>query len=242
MTDALPEATRQVVELAGPAPDATQRAMQDRAASDAFPIIGPAAGGLLSVVARLTGAERVLELGSGFGYSASWFARGMGPDGEVRLTERHADEIELARSFLEEGDYAPWFRYSVGDGIEIAREETGPLDVVLLDLEKGRYAEAFETVRDRVVSGGVVVADNVLQGPHDVDDVLARLGAASGPEPDVDGGSTDESAGTASTPEATDAGTAAGIARFLARLRRDPAFETVVLPTGSGLSLSVRRR
>lgn len=226
MTEALTEATRQVVELAGPAPDATQRAMQERAAGQSFPIIGPAAGGLLSVVARLTAAERVLELGSGFGYSASWFARGMGPDGEVQLTERHAAELELAREFLEGADYAPAFRYSVGDGIEIARESTGPLDVVLIDLEKGRYAEAFEAVRDRVVPGGAVVADNVLQGPHGVDDVLARLR---------------EAAGTASGPEPEDAGTAAGIARVLGRLRRDPDFETVVLPVGSGVSLSVRR-
>ena len=44
-----------------------------------FPIVGPQVGRLLEVLARSCGATRVLELGSGFGYSAVWFLRAVGP-------------------------------------------------------------------------------------------------------------------------------------------------------------------
>ena len=46
-----------------------------------FPIIGRLVGVTVELLARSVGASRVFELGSGFGYSAYWFARAVGPDG-----------------------------------------------------------------------------------------------------------------------------------------------------------------
>lgn len=218
MTAYLPESTRRLLALAGPAPDETQTAMAAHAEEISFPIIGPTVGGLLAALAQLTGAERVFELGSGFGYSASWFARGM-TGGEVVLTEIDADELELAGEFLADAGYAPAFRFEHGDAIDAVEADDGPLDVVLIDHDKPRYVEGFEAVRERVSPGGAVVADNMLSGPHDFEDVLAGLEG----EPPAD--------------EPT-----AGVVEYMVRLREDPDFESVVLPVGSGVSLSVRRR
>lgn len=218
MDDFLPAATRRFVELAGPDPDATQRAMQDHAKAASFPIIGPAAGGLLAALARLTDARRVFEFGSGFGYSASWFARGM-DDGEIVLTEVDADELELAREFLGEAGYAPGFRYELGDAVDVVKGYDGPFDAVLIDHEKHRYVEGFEAVRETVAPGGAIVADNMMRGPLAFEDVLAGL--AGEPTPD----------------EST-----AGVVRYLERLRGDPGFESVVLPVGNGVAVSVRTR
>ena len=52
-----------------------------------FPIVGRNVGVTLEVVARSIGASRVMELGSGFGYSAYWFARAVGSDGDVHCTD-----------------------------------------------------------------------------------------------------------------------------------------------------------
>jgi predicted O-methyltransferase YrrM len=88
---------------------------------------------------------------------------------------------------------------------------------VLLDHEKDRYAEAFELVRERVTSPGVVIADNVLDGPVEPGAVRAAL------------------------EEQDAAASAEGIARYLERVRAADDFETVVLPVGEGIAISVRR-
>ena len=61
--------------------------METRAAEHGFPIVGRATGRFLELAARAVGARRVMELGSGYGYSAYWFARAVGPDGEVVCTD-----------------------------------------------------------------------------------------------------------------------------------------------------------
>jgi predicted O-methyltransferase YrrM len=219
MTEFLPEVTRELMALAGPAPDETQRAMQAHAEEASFPIIGPTVGGLLAALAQLTDARRVFEFGSGFGYSASWFARGMDADGEVVLTEIDADELELAEEFLIEGGYAPAFAYEQGDAVAVVDDYQGPFDVVLIDHQKHRYVEGFEAVREKVAPGGAVLADNMMRGPLDFEDVLAGLKGEPTPDKET-----------------------AGVVEYMERLRADPAFESVVLPVGSGVALSVRRR
>jgi predicted O-methyltransferase YrrM len=219
MTDYLPELTREFLALAGPDPDETQTAMQDYAEEHSFPIIGPTVGGLLASLAQLTGARRVFEFGSGFGYSASWFARGMGAEGHVVLTEIDADELELAREYLGADRYPPAFRYEEGDAVEIVESANGPFDIVLIDHQKHRYIDGFEAVREKIAPGGAVIADNMMRGPLEFDDVLAGL---RGEKP-------------------TDRETR-GVVEFMEHLRSDPAFESVVLPVGSGIALGTRRR
>lgn len=217
MTGYLPEATRRFLTLVGPEPDETQRAMADRAEETSFPIVGPTVGGLLAALAELTDAERVFEFGSGFGYSASWFARGM-DGGEVVLTEIDADELDLGREFLDDAGYDPAFRYEHGDAVSVVEKYDGPFDVVLIDHEKHRYVTGFEAVRRKVSTGGAVIADNMMRGPMDFDDVLAGLEGEPTPDEET-----------------------AGVVEYMTRLRTDPAFVSVVLPVGSGIAVSVRR-
>src|SRR5690554_799264 len=63
-----------------------------------FPIVGRATGRFLELAARAVGARRVMELGSGYGYSAYWFARAVGPDGEVVCTDGDHRNAERAES------------------------------------------------------------------------------------------------------------------------------------------------
>src|SRR5512133_828370 len=76
MTDALDwVAVQRYLERWVPERHPELRAMEERAALDEFPIIGPVCGQLCYQLARLAGARRIIELGSGFGYSTAWFAR-----------------------------------------------------------------------------------------------------------------------------------------------------------------------
>jgi predicted O-methyltransferase YrrM len=90
---------------------------------------------------------------------------------------------------------------------------------VLVDHQKHRYADAFEAVRSKVSPGSVVVADNIMGGPVDYRTVHGGL----------DDG-LPEDAGESTR----------GIVEYLRRVRGDDAFETVVLPVGSGIAVSNR--
>ncbi|WP_290819467.1 O-methyltransferase [Halovivax sp.] len=205
----------------GPTHDAIHAEMAAYADEHGFPIIGPDAGGVLRSYAAATDARRIFEFGSGFGYSAYWFLQGMADDGEIVLTEIDADELAMAEEYLERAGVADRASFECGDAIEIADRYEGPFDVVLIDHQKDRYADAFALVRDKLPAGAVVIADNVLSGAVDYRDLL----------PYVESGE--------SLPD--DANTR-GIADYLDTVRADDDFHTVVLPVGSGLAVSTRER
>ncbi len=214
-----PEAIQRFVRVAGPDHDEIQDEMAAYADEHGFPTVGQEVGGVLRLLARLTDAERIFEFGSGYGYSAYWFLKGMDDDGHVILTEFDADELDMARDFFSRAGLTEQATFEHGDAVAIVDDHDGPFDVVLVDHQKSRYAEAFERVRDKVPVGGVVVADN-LTSPADADALLAYL---------EDG---DESV----LPDDT----TRGIADYLGVVRGDDDFETIVLPVGEGLAVSTR--
>ena len=223
---AVPDDIERFAARIGPQPDRILAEMERRAIETGFPTVGPAVGGWLQQLAGLVGADRVFEFGSGFGYSAYWFARALPADGEVVLTEIDADELESARAFFDRSGYADRARFEYGDAIETAGRYDGPFDIALLDNEKHRYAEAFEAVRAKLPVGGVVVADNVIEGPFEFATLRRGLSEADGVE------RTDE--------RGTDA--ARGVRAYLDHVGSIDAFETTLLPLGEGLAVSRRRR
>jgi predicted O-methyltransferase YrrM len=127
-----------------------------------FPIVGPQVGRLLEVAARSCGARRVLELGSGFGYSAYWFLRAVGRDGMVLLTEGSPERAKEAETFLTRGGFAGRFRIEVGDGLRIAASLDGPFDVVFCDVDKHDYPKALPIAWRLLRVGGLFITDNML--------------------------------------------------------------------------------
>jgi caffeoyl-CoA O-methyltransferase len=127
-----------------------------------FPIVGPQVGRLLEVAARSCGARRVLELGSGFGYSAYWFLRAVGAEGTVLLTEGSEDRAREADEFLTRGGFAGRYRIEVGDGLAIAQALTGPFDIVFCDVDKHDYPKAIPIARRLLRTGGLFITDNML--------------------------------------------------------------------------------
>jgi predicted O-methyltransferase YrrM len=210
-----------LADAVGPEPDDVLEAMTDRADREGFPTVGPRVGGWLALLARLADARRVFEFGSGFGYSAYWFARAVGPDGTVVLTEVDRVELDAAREYFRRGGLTDRARFEAGDAIDTVDRYDGPFDVVLLDNEKDRYVEAFEAVRGKLAAGAVVLADNaVTAGTVDRADVRALLDGET-------------------VPGAT--GASRGIASYLGHVRSAEGFETTLLPVGEGVAVSVNR-
>jgi predicted O-methyltransferase YrrM len=142
--------------------DPVLREMEGVALARDFPIVGPQVGRLLEVLARACGATRVLELGSGFGYSANWFLRAVGPSGTVLLTEGSLDNAKAADAFLTRAGFAGRFRIEVGDGLAIADALAPPFDVVFCDIDKQEYPRALPIARRLLRAGGLFITDNML--------------------------------------------------------------------------------
>jgi len=127
-----------------------------------FPIVGPQVGRLLHVLALSCSARRAVELGSGFGYSAYWLARAVGPEGLVVLTEEAPHRASEAKAFLARGGLGDRCRIEVGDAFEVAGRIEGPFDLVFNDVDKERYPEVLDVARTLLRPGGLLVSDNML--------------------------------------------------------------------------------
>jgi len=156
----------------GPNHDPIQEEMVEYADRTDFPIIGPETGSLLEFLSRVTNATQVFEFGSGFGYSAYWFIRGMRRNGRVILTEVNETELKKAEEFLSKAKVSDQAIFEKGDAREVVREYECKFDIVLIDHQKELYAESFEIVRDKIANGGVIVADNMMRGPVKFEELL----------------------------------------------------------------------
>jgi caffeoyl-CoA O-methyltransferase len=136
--------------------------MEIRANELGFPIVGRAVGRFLELQARAIGARRVVELGSGFGYSAYWFARAVGSDGEVVCTDADPDHARAAEAYLRRAGLWDPVRYHVGDALDGLAAVDGDLDVIYCDIDKHGYPSAWSAAAERLRVGGLFLCDNVL--------------------------------------------------------------------------------
>ena len=127
-----------------------------------FPIVGRTVGVTLEVLARAVGARRVLELGSGYGYSALWFARAVGRGGEVHMTDGDEENQRQAIEYLRRAGLGDRVTPHVGNALDIIDELDGDFDVVFCDIDKGDYPEAWRKASERIRVGGLYLCDNVL--------------------------------------------------------------------------------
>ena len=136
--------------------------MHEYAGNNHFPIIGPMAGRLLRQLAMITKAHNILELGSGYGYSALWFAGGMRSSGTIVCTDTLSENRDLAQQFLTTAGFNDMLDFRVGDALEIASVLSGPFDIILNDIDKEQYPRALEIAIPRLRKGGIFITDNVL--------------------------------------------------------------------------------
>ena len=138
--------------------------MERIAEATKFPIIGPVSGQLCYLVARLIGARRVFELGSGYGYSTAWFARAVRENGggEVHHVVWDEDLSKRARIHLERLGYGDLVRYQVAEAVETLRATDGPFDLIFNDINKRDYPASIDAILPKLRRGGALIIDNML--------------------------------------------------------------------------------
>lgn len=125
--------------------------------------VSPGQGKFLYLLARMTGAQRILELGTLAGYSTIWLARALGPDG--RLTSIEIDPVHagVARQSLELAGLQSKCEVVNASALEILPKLTGPFDLVFLDANKESYPAYLSHAARLTRPGGLILADNVVR-------------------------------------------------------------------------------
>jgi len=127
-----------------------------------FPIVGPLVGRILHQLARITGARRIFEMGSGFGYSTIWFARALPEGGEVTYTDMSGENCRMADDFFRRAGCTDRIRMERGDAIELLERQEGEFDIIFNDIDKRHYPEVIPVVLPRLRSGGLLITDNIF--------------------------------------------------------------------------------
>lgn len=191
-------------------PDPLLDALERHSRKRAFPLIGRESGTLIQTLCTAIQARRVFEFGSGFGYSAYFFAAAVGAEGEVIGSEKDAHELDDHRMLYNGHSFAERVHIHQGSAFEILDAQAGFFDAVLIDLDKVFYPRALEQAIARVRPGGWIFSDNVLWG------------------------------GRVARPAAVDDTATRALQTFNQQLMTDPRIRTQILPVGDGLGVSLR--
>jgi predicted O-methyltransferase YrrM len=125
-------------------------------------ISGQLQGQLLTMFARLTAAKVVLDIGTFTGYSAICLAAGLAADGVVHTIDIDEEKSPLVNEFIEASGFRQQIKTHLGEALSIIPTLDVPFDVVFIDADKENYAAYFDAVIDKMRSGGLIIADNVL--------------------------------------------------------------------------------
>lgn len=160
----IPDYLMEYLEDLVPARATEMQSMEAFAAKTDFPIVGPSCGYLCYQVARMIGARRIFELGSGYGYSTAWFARAVSENGGGEVYHVVWDETlsKEARTHLAALGYEAIVHYQVGEAVETLRHTSGSFDLIFNDINKEAYPESLPVIAEKLRSGGVLIVDNMF--------------------------------------------------------------------------------
>ena len=164
MTDAIPDEINQYLDSFVPPRPAELQVMEADARKTGFPILGAASGQLCYLVARLIRAQRVFEMGSGYGYSTAWFAKAVHENGGGTVYHVVWDKelSRKAKKHLSALGYEGIVQYRVGEAVQALRETDGPFDLIFNDIDKHAYPDSLPVIAEKLRPGGVLIVDNLL--------------------------------------------------------------------------------
>lgn len=123
---------------------------------------GPLQGKILELLVKMHQPKTILEIGTYTGYSAICLAKGLGANGKL-ITLDINDELEdRVRGFFEESGLSEKIDYRLGNALDLIPQLSGEFDFVFIDADKENYLAYYQLVINRLPSGGLILADNVL--------------------------------------------------------------------------------
>jgi caffeoyl-CoA O-methyltransferase len=125
-----------------------------------FPIVERLVGRLLFVITKLKDPRLIVELGSGFGYSAYWFAKALNR-GTVVLTDYRKENMDYAKILFHETGLIRKAEFRTGNALNIAGQYKN-IDILFIDIDKHQYLHAVRALVPNLNRNALVIAYNTL--------------------------------------------------------------------------------
>jgi len=119
-------------------------------------------GRILSIISKILKPKMVLEIGTYTGYSALCIAEGLDIGGTIDTIDINEELQQIQNKFFDKSGFAKQINQHLGNALDIIPKINKTFDLVFLDADKENYIEYFNLIIDKVNSGGVIIADNVL--------------------------------------------------------------------------------
>ena len=146
-------------------------------------LTGAVEGRFLEMLVWISGARRVLEIGTYSGYSALSMAAALPDDGTIVTCDVWEEANEVARRYAAESPHGDKIDFRLGPALETIAELAGPFDLVFIDADKDNYDAYFEATLPKLSERGLIVVDNtlwsgrVLPGQDDGSEQTRAIGA-----------------------------------------------------------------
>jgi caffeoyl-CoA O-methyltransferase len=126
--------------------------------------IGPEQGAFMTMLTRLVGARRAIEIGTFTGYSAICIARGLADGGKLTCCDVSEEWTSMARRYWQRAGLADRIDLQLRPALETLRAlpQTAVFDLAFIDADKPGYVGYWEEVVPRIRPGGLILADNTL--------------------------------------------------------------------------------
>ena len=160
-----PEAIEKYVEAHTKWPDAVLQELERETYAKIYMpqmVSGHVQGRFLSMISKLIQPMHVLEIGTFTGYSTLCLSEGLKQGGTVYTMDVNEELETMVRSFIDKAGATEKVKYLIGNAVEIIPTMNVMFDLVFIDADKENYPHYYDLVFDKVRSGGVILADNVL--------------------------------------------------------------------------------
>ncbi|MBI1305111.1 MAG: methyltransferase [Bacteroidetes bacterium] len=119
-------------------------------------------GRILSMFSKMVRPNFILEVGTYTGYSALCLAEGLAPEGKLLTMDINEELEDRINSYFKESPFAGQIELKIGDATQIIPTIDQPVDLAFIDADKENYSVYFDMIIDKMPSGGIIIADNVL--------------------------------------------------------------------------------
>lgn len=172
---------------------------------------GAVQGRFLQMLVSLTQAKSILEIGTFTGYSAICLARGMKAEGRLHTIDIKEEFFQMANKYIKKAGLENQITQHIGNALDIIPQIAEKFDLIFIDADKVNYPQYLELVVDKLYSGGLLIADNVLWSGKVVEELKSD---------DKD---------------------TRGVLAFNKMIQEDDRFENTLLPLRDGLMLARKK-
>jgi caffeoyl-CoA O-methyltransferase len=119
-------------------------------------------GSFLALLSKIIRPKNILEIGTYTGYSAICLAQGLQEEGTLITIDRNEELEDIVNKFVNKANLQDKVKMMIGDAKQIIPTLDKNWDLIFIDADKEAYIQYFDLVIDKLNSGGIIIADNVL--------------------------------------------------------------------------------